>query len=261
VAAGPGGAAAGARRGGVAVGPHGLARYTAYGAAAGHRTPFIAAGTLQARAAYVRQGFVHYHCFTKGWYTDHPAAWRALAWTAVTFWAGATWAAVSSACGYPAEPIAYDYGSSVVYEDGQVYSDGEPVATAEEYTEQATEIAARGEAVKTSEEEGWISLGVFGVVQGDGQNASDVFQLAVNKGGVLRGNYYSAVTDLNLPVYGSVDAKTQRAAWTVGGRKGTVYETGIGNLTEPQTTMLVHFGKERTQQWTLVRLEPPEEEK
>ena len=78
---------------------------------------------------------------------------------------------------------------------------------------------------------------------------------------MLRGNYYSVVTDMNLPVYGSVDAKTQRAAWTVGGQKGTVYETGIGNLTEPQTTMLVHFGKDRTQQWTLVRLEQPEDAK
>jgi hypothetical protein len=261
VAAGPGGAVAGAHRGGVAAGPHGLARYTAYGAAAGHRTEFIAAGSLHARGAYVRQGFAHYRCFTKGWYTDHPAAWRAVAWTAATFWAGATWATVSSTCGYPAEPIAYDYGSSVVYEDGQVYSDGEPVGTAEEYTEQAAQIAARGEAVKASEKEEWISLGVFGIVQTDEQNANDVFQLAVNKDGVLRGNYYSAVLDISLPVYGSVEAKTQRAAWTVGGQKGTVYETGIGNLTGPQTAVLVHFGKERTQQWTLVRLEPPEEEK
>jgi hypothetical protein len=229
--------------------------------AGGHRTQFIAAGTLQGRAAYVRQGFAHYHCFTRGWYAGHPAAWRAVAWTAATFWAGATWATVSSACGYPAEPIIYDYGSSIVYEDGQVYSDGEPVATAEAYTEQATQIAAKGEEVKTSEKEEWLSLGVFGMVQGDEQQANDIFQLAVNKDGVLRGNYYSAATDMNLPVYGSVDAKTQRAAWIVGGRNETVYETGIGNLTEPQTTMLVHFGKERTQQWTLVRLEPPEEEK
>ena len=45
-----------------------------------------------------------------------------------------------------------------------------------------------------------------------------------------------------------------------GERKDTVYETGIGNLTEPETTMLVHFGKDRTQQWTLVRLEKPAEE-
>ena len=55
-----------------------------------------------------------------------------------------------------------------------------------------------------------------------------------------------------------MDKKTQRAAWIVGDSKDTVYETGIGNLTEAETTMLVHFGKDRTQQWTLVRLEPPE---
>jgi hypothetical protein len=92
-----------------------------------------------------------------------------------------------------------------------------------------------------------VNLGnVPGGVQGDEQNANEVFQLALNKDGVLRGNYYSAVTDMNLPVYGSVDAETQRAVWTVGGQKGTVYEKGIANLTEPQTTMLVHFGKDRT---------------
>jgi hypothetical protein len=39
-----------------------------------------------------------------------------------------------------------------------------------------------------------------------------------------------------------------------------VYETGLGNLSQPETQVLVHFGKERTQQWTLVRLEPPKEE-
>jgi hypothetical protein len=32
-------------------------------------------------------------------------------------------------------------------------------------------------------------------------------------------------------------------------------------LTEAETTMLVHFGKDRTQQWTLIRLEPPDEQK
>ena len=63
-----------------------------------------------------------------------------------------------------------------------------------------------------------------------------------------------------MPVYGSVDRKTQRAAWTVGDRKDTVYETGIGNLTEAETSMLVHFGKDRTQQWTLVRLEKPQDQ-
>jgi hypothetical protein len=54
-----------------------------------------------------------------------------------------------------------------------------------------------------------------------------------------------------------VDAKTQRAAWTVGERKDVTYEAGAANLTQDQTTMLVHFGKDQTQQWTLVRLQQP----
>ena len=85
--------------------------------------------------------------------------------------------------------------------------------------------------------------------------------LAINKDRVLRGNYYNALTDTTLPLTGSVDKANQRAAWVVGDKKDTVYETGLGNLSQPETSMLVHFGKERTQQWTLVRLEAPEESK
>ena len=69
------------------------------------------------------------------------------------------------------------------------------------------------------------------------------------------------LSDTTLPVYGSVDKKTQRAAWTVGDRKDTTYEAGLANLTKSETTMLVHFGKDRTQQWTLVRVEQPADQK
>jgi len=62
-------------------------------------------------------------------------------------------------------------------------------------------------------------------------------------------------------VYGSVDKKTQRAAWTVGEKTEPIYEVGIANLTREGTTMLVHFGKDRTQQWNLIRLEQPAESK
>ncbi|MBL9124561.1 MAG: hypothetical protein JNG90_13080, partial [Planctomycetaceae bacterium] len=48
------------------------------------------------------------------------------------------------------------------------------------------------------------------------------------------------------------------AAWTVGDNKATVYETGIYNLTKDQTPVLIHFGKDRTQQWLLVRMKQPD---
>jgi hypothetical protein len=252
---GPGGAVVG--RSGAIVGPHGgFAAYGARGVVTGHHTGYVAAGTLQARGVYVRGGFAHYNCFHNAWYTAHPGAWRAAAWTAAAFWTAASWGSLASSCGYSEEPAPYDYGSNLVYQDDQVYYNGDPIATAEEYNQQASQIALQGQEAKATEKEEWIPLGVFGMVQGDDKDANNLFQLAINKDGIIRGNYYDALSDATAPVFGSVDAKTQRAAWTIGERKDTVYETGIANLTEPQTTMLVHFGKSRTQQWTLVRMDP-----
>src|SRR5262249_11533134 len=152
----------------------------------------------------------------------------------------------------------YDYGSSAVYEDGSVYVDGEPVATAEEYAEQATTIAETGKQAEAPVDEEWISLGVFAMVQGEETKSNNIFQLAINKSGVIRGNYYNALTDTTEPVYGSVDKKTQRAAWTVGDKKAPVYEAGIMNLTNEHTTMMVHYGKDNSQQFTLFRIEKPD---
>jgi hypothetical protein len=42
---------------------------------------------------------------------------------------------------------------------------------------------------------------------------------------------------------------------------GGGFEAGFANLTKSETTMLVHVGKGRTQQWTLVRNEQPAEPK
>jgi len=54
--------------------------------------------------------------------------------------------------------------------------------------------------------------------------------------------------------------KDQRAAWRVGANTNLVIETGLYNLTQDQSTALVHFGPHRTQQCVLVRLRQPEEQ-
>jgi hypothetical protein len=40
-----------------------------------------------------------------------------------------------------------------------------------------------------------------------------------------------------------------------------VFEAGLNNLTQNETTVLVHYGKDRTQQMMLVRLEEPKDGK
>jgi hypothetical protein len=183
-------------------------------------------------------------------------------WVGAGVWAAPVWNSVSTWCGVAAPPVTYDYGSSVVINDDNVYVNGEQVATADQYADQALQFADQGRQAKPAESDEWQSLGVFGMLQNaDEKTAQHIFQLGINKDGTIRGNYYDAVADNTLPVYGSVDKNSQRAAWSIGEKKDIVFEAGLNNLTQQETTILVHYGKERAQQMVLVRLEEPKDEK
>jgi hypothetical protein len=56
-------------------------------------------------------------------------------------------------------------------------------------------------------------------------------------------------------VQGSIDKQSQRAAWTIGAKTEDVMETGLYNLTKDEVPALLHYGAERTEQWTLVRVQ------
>jgi hypothetical protein len=68
------------------------------------------------------------------------------------------------------------------------------------------------------------------------------------------GNYHDVMSGTTTPIQGAVDKQTQRLVWTVGDNKTTVGEKGIYNLTKDEAPALIHIGKDKTQQWTLVRL-------
>ena len=253
---GPNGGAA-AR--GAAVGPNG-------GAVAGGavRGPYGNAAAGFARvtpsgrytcAAGVRTNFNHWGVYGQGWYTNHPGAWFAAGWGASAIWNAATWGTAASYCGYTDEqPIYYDYGDNVTYNDGSVYVNGQDVGTSDEYYDQASQLATDGADASASEDGDWLPLGVFALTRPD-QSSSDVtIQLAVNKQGVIRGNYTDNVTNKTQVVKGSVDKKTQRVAFTVGDNTTNVVETGLYNLTKDEAPALIHFGTDRTEQWLLVRL-------
>ena len=92
------------------------------------------------------------------------------------------------------------------------------------------------------------------------QTTSDVsIQLAINKEGIIRGNYTDNKTNKNQVIQGSLDKQTQRVSFTVGDNKTDVIETGLYNLTKDEAPCLLHFGAERTEQRLLVRLKQPEE--
>jgi hypothetical protein len=164
---------------------------------------------------------------------------------------------VAAWCGCAvATPYDYDYGSEIVINDDSVFIGGQSAGTCEQYAQLATNLADVGRKAKPGDDDEWQPLGVFGLIQSDSEKtAQNIFQLAINKAGVMRGNYYDAVSDTTLPVYGALDKKLQKLAWSIGDKKTIVYEAGLNNLTRSQTTVLVHYGKERTEQMILVRLE------
>src|SRR5262249_10312920 len=101
-----------------------------------------------------------------------------------------------------------------------VYVNGVPSGTADQYADQAAAFVDRGRQAQAAPAEEWQSLGVFGMIQGEQDTVSNhIFQLAVNPAGIIRGNYYDAMSDSTMPVYGAVDQKSQRAAWSIGEKK------------------------------------------
>jgi len=225
-----------------------------------HQTEAVSGGVYAARGATVRSSYNGYGMYGDAWHAANPGAWAATGWKAGYAWTPATWPTVGASMGWAAgvQPVAYDYGNNVTYRDDHVYYGSEPVATADQYYQQASKLAQSASTADAKANE-WIPLGVFAFVQKEQSDAHYVMQLAVNKSGAIGGNYSDVVSGTNVPIQGAVDKKSQRAAWTVGKNKNTVCETGIYNLTQDETPALLHLGKDKTQQWLLVRLKQPEQ--
>lgn len=153
----------------------------------------------------------------------------------------------------------YNYGSNVYYDDGMVYYGDTPVATASDYADQAAQIAASVPPDPPPADD-WMSLGVFSIMPDGGAAGSDpsmFLQLAVSKTGVIAGTLQNTASGTTKNVEGMVDKESQRAAWTEVGQTRPIMETGIGNLTEDTTPVLVHYADGTTQQWLLVRMDAP----
>jgi hypothetical protein len=249
--------AGGVTRGGAIAGIRGPGGNTVV---AGRGASFVNGQFVGGRAWIgVNGAYARWGAFTPGWYGRYPGCWWPGKWAiAATAWATLGWGTCGSYCGCTGDGCYYDYGGNVTYEDNTVYYGDQPVATAEQYYDQAVDIAKSG---GDSQNEEWLPLGVYAVVSEPTQTQTDkVLQLAVNKDGVIRGNFQDNLTDKIVPVIGSVDKKTQRVAIRPEGNDSLVLETGLYNLTNDEVPVLVHFGADRQELRTLMRLKQPEEQ-
>lgn len=177
--------------------------------------------------------------------------WQPARWSTVNVFLDAGWN----------EPVLYDYGTDVIYNDDLVYVRGEAIGTPVEYSRRVIELAnpapeviAEAPVVETE----WTPLGVWALVQENQGDAVMFFQLSVNKSGLISGAYSNVLTGESQPIEGQVDRATQRAAWHVGEQTEKVFEAGMANLTENQASCMVHFAPGEMQNWLLVRMESPD---
>jgi hypothetical protein len=159
-------------------------------------------------------------------------------------------------------PYYYDYGlgGNVVYYTDGVYVNGQLVGTPADYAQSAAALATVDRADVDPKSAGeWLPLGTFALaVNRDDKNPDRVVQLAVDKQGIVSGSMFDRAADKTYPIQGRVDKETQRVAFTIGDNPDLVMETGMYNLTQDQTPVLVHKGTDITQTNLLIRLEQPQ---
>lgn len=192
------------------------------------------------------------------WYSRGPILvsdpwwwWRPARWGSVNVFINAGWS----------EPIDYDYGTDVIYDEDVVYVRGEPVGSRIEYSREVVALANSAPPPPVAEEpvteESLQPLGVWALAQENQGDAIMFFQLSVNRDGVISGAFVNVVSGEEQPISGKVDRQTQRAAWHIGDQKEKVFEAGMSNLTKDQASCLVHLGDGEMQNWLLVRMPDP----
>jgi hypothetical protein len=202
----------------------------------------------------VRKSFNQPNLYGQQWFANHPRAWFPSAWSAGTVWTVPAGNSVAVFLGFGSvTPFYFNYGDNVTYSDGVVLVDNENVGTADEFGQQAADLAQTGIDADVSGSQKWLSLGVFALVRNERQHPQLILQIAINPDGILRGNYTDEVSGQTSPIMGAVDRETQRAAWTVGENTQSVMEAGLNNLTENEAPVLIHRNG-RTDHWILVRL-------
>lgn len=185
--------------------------------------------------------------FTPAWYAAHPRAWRythpyANAWAAATFGTAAAWLGIAAISGDEA-------AAGTVY-TGQSADESDPA-------DDNQSVPQTNTAATTQPAGDFLPLGVFAVAPQNHREATAILQLAIDKRGDIRGNYYDVFTGADQQISGTLDKQTQRATLSVPGGHAQ-FETTLVSLTQPTGALRVRMPSGSTQQWTLARLDNPQ---
>lgn len=183
--------------------------------------------------------------FTPDWYARYPQAWRP-AKPPVDSWQTADAATLTAWLGQPvrAAGTAADDASGVVTAGGTGGDD----AGADGLRSVLVLIAGHDNGASPADTD-WLPLGVFAVVPPGSPQSSDQApsyqQLAVDRQGTIKGNFYDAISGTVQPIIGTIDRVTLMASWTVGAN-GSRFTAPVRAFTaQPRTVSMSSGGQSR----------------
>jgi hypothetical protein len=174
--------------------------------------------------------------FSAQWYSHHPHAWHHHHHDDDA-WKVATAAGVLSWLGWQAHP--YDH-TTVIYEPVPVetiYVQGQPPVV---------DPTTPGE---------WMTLGVYSLMTGPGDTGTRMLELAVDKHGHVRGNFYDTILNASHTVTGRMDQRTQHVQWSIDANKQLTFFAHLSQLTQGQGVVNVKFPSGQQEQWQITRME------
>ncbi len=106
----------------------------------------------------------------------------------------------------------------------------------------------------------WLPLGVFALCKSQAGDPTMFLQLAITREGIVAGSFANTTNNENLSVQGGADRESTRLAITIGDQDDVVVETGLYNVTEQQSSAVVHYQDGTRENWLLVKMPDPQGE-
>jgi hypothetical protein len=183
--------------------------------------------------------------FTPDWYARYPQAWRP-AKPPVDSWQTADVATITAWLGQPVRAVgtAAEDAGGVVTAGG---AGGDDVAA--DGLRSVLVLPAGHDNGASPADADWLPLGVFAVVPPGAVQQSDqphnYQQLAVDRQGTIKGNFYDAISGTVQPIAGTIDRATLMASWTVG-TNGSRFTAPVRAFTaQPRTVSMSSGGQSR----------------
>ncbi len=195
-----------------------------------------------------------------GFWNDYCVRWnRPWFW-----WSWTTAPLLYDWCGFGwSTPYYWDYGPGeyIYCNNGVVYVNGVWYQPAPVFYQQTVRMIDEAPvlAQQAAAQVDWLPLGVFAATPDGLKEPSVMVQLAVTKEGIIGGTAFDQKAGKSYNIQGTVDKNTQRAVWSYNDDKNNriMMETSVNNLTQNESTGLVHYGPNDMRVVELVRLQEP----